>query len=279
MMEYYFDLLGLDMVLKTPHHIQISERLLPFMQDCPGKADCTIELSYGSLPEPEKPGYRHSFCFYEDSGLRFFHSEIPGAPAYAMTEFLANGDIRLVAKPEYAFYFTGTSGILNRIGFENLLLHHHSVLLHASLIKYAGQGIAFTGTSGVGKSTQADLWHRCLGADILNGDRAALRLTDQGWIAYGSPFAGTSNIYRNDHTPLRAVVVLEQGKENHLERLNGALAMKYIWPEISARRWDRNFTEPASALCAQLINQIPVYLLRCLPNEDAVTLLKEGLSL
>ena len=51
--------------------------------------------------------------------------------------------------------------------------------------QYKGKAIAFSGPSGVGKSTQAEIWKQCFQADILNGDRALLRKADQGWKAYG----------------------------------------------------------------------------------------------
>lgn len=278
-METYFNLLGLNILLKTPHDIQISDSLLPFQQPACDQSDCVIDLSYGPLPAPELIGDWHGFCFYDSDGQRIFHSELPGGAHYASVDFQEKGRIQITVNPKFANYFSGTAGIFNRVGFENLMLQHQSFLLHASLIKYAGQGIAFAGSSGVGKSTQADLWATYHQATILNGDRAALRRTETGWMAYGSPFAGTSNIYCNDQAPLRAVVVLEQGNENRLEQLNGAQAMLHLWPEISARRWDRDFTAACSALCTQLIEEIPVYLLTCLPNEDATTLLKKGLSL
>ncbi len=282
MNQYNFDLLGLGVILKAPFPIQISERLRPFL--ClteREQADCTIQIVTGLPPQPRENGYWHGPEYYENAvdRKRIFHCHKPCEEAFAVTEIDGKGNIQITVDPAYAGYFSGSSGIFNRIGFENLLLQHDGLLLHASLIEYARQGIAFAGPSGVGKSTQADLWQRSFGAKILNGDRAALRKTPAGWMAYGSPYAGTSGIYCNEHAPLCAIVVLEQGKQNQLRRLSGAEAMGHIWPEISARRWDGEFVAKATSLCAQLLTDIPVYRLECLPSESAAMLLKEGLSL
>ena len=196
-----------------------------------------------------------------------------------MTCIDGKNNIKITVLPDFAGYFSGSSGLFNRIGFENLLLQHRGVLLHASLIDYAGHGIAFTGPSGVGKSTQAQLWQTHLGAEILNGDRAALRKTESGWTAYGSPYAGTSQIYKNKNVPLDAIVVLRQSTKNFLRPMGLAEALTHIWSEISLRRWDASFVERAMELCAELLNDVPIYLLECLPEENAALVLKKGLSL
>ena len=56
-------------------------------------------------------------------------------------------------------------------------------------------GILFSGPSGIGKSTQAALWQRYAGAEIVNGDRALVR-PDTGTVS-GVFYAGTSGISRN----------------------------------------------------------------------------------
>ena len=282
MMQYDFDLLGLGVALQVPAPIQISQRLRPFLCATGLKqVDCTIQILHGSVPQPSESGFWYGLECYDQAEDRkqIFHCHKMNDKPFAVTELDKEGNIQITVEPECADHFAGTSGIFNRIGFENLLLQHSGLLLHASLIEYARKGIAFAGPSGVGKSTQADLWCRALGAKILNGDRAALRKTEGGWMAYGSPYAGTSGIYCNESAPLSAIVVLRQGEKNSLQRLSGAKAMGLIWPEISARRWDGAFVAEVTALCAQMLTDIPVYLLECLPDESAAMLLKEGLSL
>ena len=283
MNKYYFTMLGLKLLLQTPNPLEISQRLLPFVS-APHKegVDCTIRVQIkNTLPQPEESGLWHGLeCYdHKQDALRIFHCHSFHAEPFAVTIIDGKGNIAVTVQPDYADYFSGSSGLFNRIGMENMLLQHSGLLLHASLIKYADSGIAFTGPSGIGKSTQADLWEQAFGAEILNGDRAALRKTPDGWVCYGSPYAGTSGIYKNENAPLKAIVILRQAPQNSLRPIGFSEAFPLIWPELSLRRWDADFVEKAMELCGALLADVPVYLLECLPEESAAKLLKEGLSL
>lgn len=282
MKEYYLTLAGLRTVLRTPHEITVSESLLPFLCPPHQETDCAIRVQVCSaLPAASPGGVWRGPEYYDccDCAARVFHCSAPKAAAFAVTRLLKNGNIEILVLPEYLPYFAGSEGIFNRIGMETLLLQHQGLLLHASLIKYEGKTVAFAGPSGVGKSTQAALWEKALGADVINGDRAALRKTGGGWSAYGSPYAGTSGIYRNDSAPLAAIVLLRQAKENRLQRLTGAEAFQQLFPQLSVHHWDKDFVAKAADLCLLLLGDIPVYLLECLPEESAAMLAKKGIGL
>jgi hypothetical protein len=75
------------------------------------------------------------------------------------------------------------------------------------------------------------------------------------------------------------VVVLRQGLENRLTPLSPGQALRCLYPELTVHNWDRQFTARAIDLFSDLICRVPVLLLECRPDEDAVRVLKEGLSL
>ena len=282
MIHYYLTIAGLRILLSTPNEISISESLRPFQCREHKETDCTITLQPCTvLPAFSNEGVWHGLEYYDchQGNLRIFHCNAPGEAAFAMTHFFENGNIEISVLPDCYSYFTGTAGIFNRIGMETLLLQHSGLLLHASLIKYNGKAIAFAGPSGVGKSTQADIWRAYLGAEIINGDRAALGKENDSWYAYGSPYAGTSGIYKNDCAPLAAIVLLRQAEENQLHRLTEGEAFRYLYPELSIHHWDKHFVAKATDICLQLLTEIPVYLLECRPEENAALLVKKGLSL
>ena len=282
MKEYYLKLVGLHTVLRVPQAITISESLQPFIVTPQEKTDCTIELQTASpLPAFSKSGVWNGLEYYDTygGGARIFHCTAPKTEAFAVTQLQENGNIEIRILPDYLSYFSGTAGIFNRIGMETLLLQYQGLLLHASLINYQGNAIAFAGPSGVGKSTQADIWKRYLSAEIINGDRAALRKEGDSWIAYGSPYAGTSGIYKNSDAPLKAIVLLRQAKENRFLPLTARDAFSQLYPEITIHRWDKNFVAKATDLCLQLLADVPVYLLECRPEESAALLAKKGLGL
>ncbi len=282
MKEYFLSMAGMRMVLRTPEAINISKGLRPFLCEPQSALDCCIEVQQSSvLPPMSKNGVWYGLEYYDSNETMrcVFHYITREAAPFAVTQQFANGNIIITVRPEYQSYFSGSSGIFNRIGTESMLLQHNGLLLHASLIQYAGKAIVFSGPSGVGKSTQAEIWKQCFQADIINGDRAILRKMDQGWIAAGSPYAGSSGIYRNISAPLAAIVVLKQAKENRLQKLTAMEAFRYIYPELSNHNWEKEFTGKVTDLALELLTTIPTYLLECLPEEGAAFLLKKGLDL
>lgn len=90
--------------------------------------------------------------------------------------------------------FSETHNCFSHIGFEELLIGRDRLTLHASLVDSPYGGLLFSGVSGVGKSTQGDLWERFADASLINGDRPILRKTSDGWMASGSPYAGSSGV-------------------------------------------------------------------------------------
>ncbi len=179
---------------------------------------------------------------------------------------------------EYEKLFPTERQIFGAVCPEYLLNLCHGMILHSSFVRWKGQGILFTAPSGTGKSTQADLWERYEQAEILNGDRTALRYVQNHWRAYGLPYAGSSGIYRNESCPIAAVVVLSQSKENMLQRLNERTAFRHIYSQLTLHPWDSSFMERTLADLDFLLKTIPVYHLSCRPDQEAVELLKQELE-
>ena len=162
---------------------------------------------------------------------------------------------------------------------ERVLMQHQAFLLHASVIDWQGHGILFTAPSGVGKSTQANLWHQLEGAKILNGDRAVIRHQHGQFQAYGSPYAGTSGIFTNQSVPINAIVSLSQAPENALKPLSPVAAFHRLYRESTVCAWDTGFVDRLTDLLTNLIGSVPIYSLACRPDEDAVAILKKVIEM
>ena len=159
-----------------------------------------------------------------------------------------------------------------------MLLYHRAMILHSSFIEIQGQGILFTAPSGTGKSTQANLWHRYRGAQIINGDKAGISLTDTP-MAHGVPFSGTSNICENRSVPLKAIVVLSKAKENQARCLSPSEAVTALCPnvfldDVVPKEWAMSLN-----LLLDLVEQVPVYALACTPDEHAVDTLEHIMNI
>ena len=172
----------------------------------------------------------------------------------------------------------GVQTVLNSLAAEHLAAQHHAVIFHSSYIDIGGRGVLFTAPSGTGKSTQAQLWNSHRGAEILNGDRAAIRPTDSGVEVCGVPFSGSSQICHNRTLPLAAVVYLEQAPQNVIRRLSGSEAFRCIWEGCCVNTWDRDDVSVVSGIIQTLLMTVPVYKLSCLPDASAVAALEGVLN-
>ena len=168
--------------------------------------------------------------------------------------------------------------LLNAIDLPHLLTIHASFLLHASYIQWQGGGILFTAPSETGKSTQAKLWCDHAGAELINGDRAAVRIMDGEVFACGTPFAGSSDVRKNRTLPLKAIVYLTQAPENAVSRLRGVRAFRRVWEGCTVNTWDRDDMEKATQTVSGVISRIPVYYLACTPDIRAVEALKHTME-
>ena len=144
----------------------------------------------------------------------------------------------------------------------------------SSFISWQNNGILFTAPSGTGKSTQADLWKKYEDADIYNGDRTIIRKIDGKYYGFGSPYAGSSGIYRNESAPIKAIVVIEQGPDNVIRRLHGREAFLPLFRETLMNTWNKEYMEKMTDLLMDAACQIPVYHLSCRPDQDAVNTVK-----
>lgn len=168
--------------------------------------------------------------------------------------------------------------LIQGLELEHLLTVHNGLILHASFITYEGRAILFTAPSETGKSTQAQLWCDHAGAELVNGDRAAVRILDDGIMSSGIPFSGSSPVCRNVTAPLAAIVCLSQAPENTITRLRGVRAFRRIWEGCTVNVWDRADVELATQTVSRIISRIPVYHLACTPDSRAVELLKNTLE-
>jgi hypothetical protein len=161
---------------------------------------------------------------------------------------------------------------------ERLILPYERIILHSSAVIHEGQAILFTAPSGTGKSTQATLWERHLGAEILNGDKVIISADGERPIAYGGPIAGTSGIYKNLQAPIKAIVYLHQGKTNELTLLDQRRAFMALYSQAVKSHSDRAYNEAILPIIAKIVEETRVVDYSCQPNESAVEYLRNRLN-
>ena len=279
--ELYLNMAGCRWYVSAPYALDIGSNYAPFVCG-PGEPDCTFTFAVGkpALPAPD----------FEQDRMRAWH--IDGVTCIERPTVLANDPcICICARdddplhvqgwiyPERVGSITTLNNLFDAGSIEYMISALGAINLHSSFIRWQGGAILFTAPSGTGKSTQAALWEEHTDAEQINGDRSVIRCVDGVWTAFGFPFAGSSSIYRNEAVPIRAVVVLRQAPENTIERLRPGEAFRLLYSESAIQRWnDAGHTSTVDQLL-QMCSAIPVYMLLCTPDERAVRLLQETISM
>lgn len=173
-----------------------------------------------------------------------------------------------------------TNGAFFHSAWEDIILREQRMIVHACCVETPLGGILFSGRSGIGKSTQGELWCRYEGAKVINGDRPILRKDEVSgeWMAYGSPYAGSSRYHINANVSVRAIAILEQAKECTIRRLSVAEAFQKLYAQLTVSTWDSVCVEMACNLLESLVTEIPVYEFACTPDYEAVKTLKNTIG-
>lgn len=166
---------------------------------------------------------------------------------------------------------------LSMAGIHSAFISRDAVLLHASYIQTPKGAVLFTAPSQTGKSTQASLWERFAGAEIINGDRAIVRKKGEQWFAYGISVCGSSDICKNKEAPVRVIIVLEQGKENTVQEMSRAEKYRSLLLASALYNWDIRQVEKVTEIILRLMEEVRVVRFICRPDEDAVRTLQRHL--
>lgn len=121
-----------------------------------------------------------------------------------------------------------TEGFLENNAIHALLaeklVSHDVLLMHGSALCIDGEAVIFTAPSGTGKSTHSRLWREVFDDRVwmINDDKPLLNVTETGITVYGTPWDGKHRLSRNACAPLKAIVSLERGEENHIGPISHA---------------------------------------------------------
>lgn len=277
-MQYDYLICGLRVRFVIPWSLKVTAESRPFLVETDGRPDFVMRFEpVDALSVPSKGGNWNVNAYYltEEGIDRVWHCPVRSQPPYCCVVWHTPDCVTCYYVQGQEQNIVYTRNLLDLLGLERFLIHFKGLILHASLVKWDDEGILFCAPSGTGKSTQADLWEQHMGAQTLNGDRAGIRCDAGVWKAWGLPMAGTSGIYRNESVPIRAVVLLRQGKENVISGISPMEAFKRMLPECNAQRWSAGFMDPLMGLLSALISTVPVCQLECRPDAGAVELLRD----
>ena len=159
------------------------------------------------------------------------------------------------------------------------LIRRDTLVMHSSLVEINGEGILFTGPSGVGKTTQAELWQEHRNAKIINGDMVFIRKeSDEKFYAYGSPWHGSSEYCLNEKLPIKAIIAPVQSDKCSIAEINGMDMLRCVFPEVMLPDWFEGCKELGMNTLDELLKCTPVYRLECTKDINAVETVEKELG-
>ena len=162
--------------------------------------------------------------------------------------------------------------------FARELLAFQGTYLHASAVILDGKAYLFSAPSGTGKSTHTEKWCRLFGATYLNDDKPALRLVDDVWMAYGTPWSGKYDLSHPRGVPLGGIAFVRRGQENAIRRLDSLEAIpkfmsQSLWRVSQQQQMDKQLT-----LADSILRNVPIWELTCRNDDEAAMVSRQAMT-
>lgn len=156
--------------------------------------------------------------------------------------------------------------------FSRGIVEHGRFFLHASAVAYQGEAYLFSAPSGTGKSTHTGLWRKQFpGSFLLNDDKPVLWPREESITAWGTPFAGKTDLQVNLGVPVKGICFLTQGRENRIRKLPETEALAQMLNN-TWRPEHNGSMERLLDLMEQVINHVPIFQMECTTQPEAARL-------
>jgi hypothetical protein len=160
-----------------------------------------------------------------------------------------------------------------RIAHSLVLADEGGFLVHASSAIRNGRAFLFSGVSGAGKTTMARLAPPDV--KVLTDEISYVRRCDNGYRAYGTPFAGElARPGENLSAPIDTFFLLEKGPENRIERVTQNDAIRALMRHILFFAHDRELVRNVFDAAMQFLETVNVAKLVFTPDARAWELVR-----
>ena len=284
MNNWSFRIAGVSIRLESDRTLEVTEEFAPFLDETSPSQYRAVFHRVEELPAiPEDVVMEDSCHRVHPDGRGGFQRSFFDPPrdlsAYSLATYdYAGGLIDVPYLEKGSLCVSEMSNSFYHLGLEGIMIREDRLCFHAACVSTEHGGLLFAGPSGIGKSTQAQLWCDHRNGRLINGDRPILSLEKGAAVAWGSPYAGSSRCYRQENCPVCAVVLLRQAKACTIRRLKIAEAVRRVYAGLNVHSWDMFFVNKALDLTMELVSRVPVYELSCTPDEDAVKTLENALK-
>lgn len=254
--------------LEFPEHFQL------FQTKEEEKPDVTYRLEIvDQLPEIEGDciSQRPDIQIFEKDHLEARRLSIVGMPmVYGVYQEISPEEIHCFLHKDFLDMLSTDTIFVSLFALEKQMIARQAVILHCSVVKTGDQVMLLSGSSGIGKSTHADLWVKYKNAKVINGDRTLICKRNDQWMSLGWPICGSSEICHNEDYPISRVVFLGQAKENQGRRLSYVEGIKHLISQTTANNWNADFVQKVWQIIEEMAADVPVYEYACNMEKAAV---------
>lgn len=276
---YHFSVAGFTFAVELPHEYDI-ESLLPSFAPfrCPPTSDEQLFIltlddtpfaDDGELWDETTNDLGLTRLYKTAEGYRVALQYTPQGPVHTMIadERFTMARVNLSSHDKYAGQALSS---LLRLAFAQAIVWHRAISIHASAVVCDGKGYLFMGKSGTGKSTHTRLWLEHIpGSSLLNDDNPIVRIVGEEVIAYGSPWSGKTNCYKNESAPAAGFIRLKQALYNSYTPCEDIAAFKALLPGSSVLRQDKTLHGILCGTLVEIAGMTKVGEMECLPDKDA----------
>ncbi len=145
------------------------------------------------------------------------------------------------------------------------------LLLHASAVISNEQAYAFTGVSGIGKTTMAKIWKES-GYSVINDDRVILRLIDGVVKIYNNPMP----YYKQEpkESVLNKIFLLKQTSENYSKELSGVVAFSNVMGNFIQQFYNKEMVKSHLEYLERVLSCLKIYELGFKPDSEIIALIR-----
>lgn len=153
---------------------------------------------------------------------------------------------------------SGSIDAIARVAGALLYADYGAFLVHGSSIEHNGKGYLFTGVSGSGKSTIAEL----SGARVLNDEISMVMLESDGKVyVHGTPFYGDLKKGENIKVPLAGIFLLKQDQKSFIKDLDPVKQQLFLLRNVVFFQTDQDSFDQIQSLVERTLESKPLQTL------------------
>lgn len=149
------------------------------------------------------------------------------------------------------------------------------LVIHSASILYRNRVWLFSGHSGMGKSTHANLWQNLYVVSAVNGDLNLFTMGEDGPVVKGIPWCGTSGICDFHEYPLGGIILLNQAPYDEVVELSEDEKRLLVSQRLISPTWRADMLHKNLEIIDEIAEKILICKLKCTKENSAAKTMKK----